>query len=113
MHISSLNENDSTKWVVKIEIFAWKLCNEIMTFDYTGPKPSFKFTFLRLVICQRNLGNLSLCNYVLRELWVITMVKFTRFPIHQFANAEDRHPSVPDYAITDTNQWSDKMFFNT
>ena len=84
-----------------------------MTWDYPGPKPSFKFTFLQLVICQRNLGNSSLCNYVLRELRVITMVKFTRFPIYQFANAEDRHPRVPAIAITDTNQWSDKIFFNT
>ena len=75
-----------------------------MTWDYPGPKPSFKFPFLQLVICQRNLGNLSLCNYVLRELRVNTMAKFTRFPIYQFANTEDRHPSVPDYAIANTNQ---------
>ena len=73
-----------------------------MTWDYPGSKPSFKFTVLQLVTYQRNLGNLSLCNYLLRELRVI--------PIYQFANAEDRHPSVPDYAITDTNQWSDKYF---
>ena len=70
-----------------------------MTWDYPGPKPSFKFPFLQLVTCQRNLGNLSLCNYVLKELWVITMVKCTRYPIYKFANTEDRHPSVPGQNI--------------
>ena len=51
------------------------------------------------VICQRNLGNLSLCNHVLRELGVITIVKFTRFPIYKCATTEDRHPSVPGQNI--------------